>query len=175
MEHADGSIKSWVRQHTRTSLSPSPTLSPSPFSFPSTCLGILTFFFRAPCFCGLAFSSKAVLIALMTMADGAWFHVSTISRPSHGPLAHNITHVDSNQLPPTTLSIIPTTHAHTHSLAHVPAHTVQALYDYGPRGVRCPLVFLPPATGTADVFYKQIIALGSAGFRVLSVDYPIYW
>eukprot|EP00035_Acanthoeca_spectabilis_P003075 m.91154 g.91154 ORF g.91154 m.91154 type:complete len:307 (+) comp11914_c0_seq2:210-1130(+) len=50
-----------------------------------------------------------------------------------------------------------------------------SLYDYGPRGVRCPLVFLPPATGTADIFYKQLMSLGAAGFRVLSVEYPVYW
>ena len=56
-----------------------------------------------------------------------------------------------------------------------PACPLQSIYDYGPRTVRCPLVFLPPATGTADVFYKQIVSLGSAGFRVLAVEYPIYW
>eukprot|EP00036_Acanthoecidae_sp_10tr_P019998 CAMPEP_0206314790 /NCGR_PEP_ID=MMETSP0106_2-20121207/15202_1 /ASSEMBLY_ACC=CAM_ASM_000206 /TAXON_ID=81532 /ORGANISM="Acanthoeca-like sp., Strain 10tr" /LENGTH=299 /DNA_ID=CAMNT_0053746163 /DNA_START=222 /DNA_END=1117 /DNA_ORIENTATION=+ len=50
-----------------------------------------------------------------------------------------------------------------------------SLYDYGTRSVKCPLVFLPPATGTADVFYKQLMSLGSAGFRVLAVDYPVYW
>ncbi|KAK3601460.1 hypothetical protein CHS0354_033594 [Potamilus streckersoni] len=49
------------------------------------------------------------------------------------------------------------------------------LYDAGPRNVRCPIVCLPPASGTADVFFKQILALSSKGYRVISVEYPVYW
>ncbi|EDO37239.1 predicted protein [Nematostella vectensis] len=50
-----------------------------------------------------------------------------------------------------------------------------ALYDAGPRSVRCPLICLPPASGTADVFFKQILTLSSLGYRVISVEYPVYW
>eukprot|EP00041_Stephanoeca_diplocostata_P009024 m.136658 g.136658 ORF g.136658 m.136658 type:complete len:295 (-) comp17578_c0_seq2:270-1154(-) len=37
------------------------------------------------------------------------------------------------------------------------------------------LWYYRPATGTADIYFKQLMSLGSAGFRVISVDYPIYW
>ena len=47
---------------------------------------------------------------------------------------------------------------------------VWTVYDAGPKTVRCPLVFLPPASGTADVFFKQILALSSLGYRVMSVS-----
>ena len=45
------------------------------------------------------------------------------------------------------------------------------VYDAGPRSVKCPLVCFPPASGTADVFLRQILALTGAGYRVLSVRY----
>ena len=45
------------------------------------------------------------------------------------------------------------------------------LYDAGPRSVRCPLVCLPPASGTADVFFKQVLTLSSLGYRVISVSF----
>ena len=45
------------------------------------------------------------------------------------------------------------------------------IYDAGPRNVRCPLVCLPPASGTADVFFKQILTLSSLGYRVISVSF----
>ena len=44
------------------------------------------------------------------------------------------------------------------------------IYDSGPRGVRCPLICLPPASGTADVFFKQVLTLSSLGYRVISVS-----
>ena len=44
------------------------------------------------------------------------------------------------------------------------------MYDAGPKTVRCPIVFLPPASGTADIFFKQLLALSSAGYRVMSVS-----
>ena len=44
------------------------------------------------------------------------------------------------------------------------------LYDAGPRTVRCPVMFLPPASGKADVFYRQILALAAAGYRVIAVS-----
>lgn len=49
------------------------------------------------------------------------------------------------------------------------------IYDAGPRNVRCPLICLPPVSGTADVFFKQILSLTSLGYRVISVEYPVYW
>lgn len=49
------------------------------------------------------------------------------------------------------------------------------MYDYGPRDVRCPLVFFPPVSGTADIFFKQIMSLGAQGYRCISVDYPVVW
>ena len=33
--------------------------------------------------------------------------------------------------------------------------------DYGPRDIRTPIIFLPPASGTADVFFSQILALAA--------------
>lgn len=47
---------------------------------------------------------------------------------------------------------------------------VWVVYDAGPKTVRCPLIFLPPASGTADVFFKQLLALSSLGYRVMSVS-----
>eukprot|EP00794_Sanderia_malayensis_P009862 gene9861-10872_t len=52
---------------------------------------------------------------------------------------------------------------------------VWVVYDAGPKSVRCPLVFLPPASGTADIFFKQILALSSLGYRAMSLEYPVYW
>ncbi|XP_066916656.1 maspardin-like [Clytia hemisphaerica] len=52
---------------------------------------------------------------------------------------------------------------------------VWVVYDAGPKTVRCPVIFLPPASGTADVFFKQLLALSSSGYRVMSIEYPVYW
>lgn len=49
------------------------------------------------------------------------------------------------------------------------------IYDAGPRSVRCPLIFLPPVSGQADIFFKQLLALSSMGYRVISVEYPVVW
>lgn len=49
------------------------------------------------------------------------------------------------------------------------------MYDAGPKTVRCPLVCFPPASGTADVFFRQILTLSSAGYRVIALEYPVYW
>jgi hypothetical protein len=35
--------------------------------------------------------------------------------------------------------------------------------------VKVPLVCLPPVSGTADVFFKQILALSAKGIRVIAV------
>ncbi|KAG8145183.1 hypothetical protein E2320_013547 [Naja naja] len=50
---------------------------------------------------------------------------------------------------------------------------IWSLYDAGPRNIRCPLIFLPPVSGTADVFFQQILALSGWGYRVIA--YPVYW
>lgn len=52
---------------------------------------------------------------------------------------------------------------------------IWTVYDAGPKSVRCPLIFLPPASGTADIYFKQIVALSSLGYRVMSIEYPVYW
>lgn len=52
---------------------------------------------------------------------------------------------------------------------------VWTYYDHGPRSISCPLVCLPPISGTADVFFKQIMALTARGYRVISLEYPVYW
>lgn len=52
---------------------------------------------------------------------------------------------------------------------------VWSLYDAGPRSVRCPIIFLPPVSGTADIFFHQILALTSWGYRVIALQYPVYW
>ncbi|XP_071954518.1 maspardin-like [Antedon mediterranea] len=49
------------------------------------------------------------------------------------------------------------------------------LYDAGPRSVRCPLVCFPPASGTADIFFKQILGLTAKGYRVIAMEYPVLW
>lgn len=52
---------------------------------------------------------------------------------------------------------------------------VWTLYDAGPRNITCPLVCLPPVSGTADVFFNQVMALSARGYRVIAVQYPVYW
>ncbi len=42
-------------------------------------------------------------------------------------------------------------------------------YDYGPKDVP-PLVFIPGASGTAEVFYKQFLSLCPKGYRLISVQ-----
>lgn len=48
-------------------------------------------------------------------------------------------------------------------------------HECGPREVRCPMVFLPPVTGTADVFFQQVEYLAERGYRVISAEYPSYF
>uniref|UniRef100_A0A8C4XEN2 Maspardin n=1 Tax=Erpetoichthys calabaricus TaxID=27687 RepID=A0A8C4XEN2_ERPCA len=52
---------------------------------------------------------------------------------------------------------------------------VWSIYDAGPKNIRCPIIFLPPVSGTADVFFQQILALTGWGYRVISLQYPVYW
>ncbi|XP_059657435.1 uncharacterized protein LOC132303986 [Cornus florida] len=47
-------------------------------------------------------------------------------------------------------------------------------YDFGPKVVP-PLICLPATAGTADIYYKQIMALSMKGYRVISVDIPRVW
>ncbi|KAL6607220.1 hypothetical protein ACP70R_041406 [Stipagrostis hirtigluma subsp. patula] len=47
-------------------------------------------------------------------------------------------------------------------------------YDFGPKTVP-PLVCIPGIAGTADVYYKQIMALSMKGYRVISIDVPQVW
>lgn len=46
-----------------------------------------------------------------------------------------------------------------------------AIYDVGSKNVKCPLVCLPPVSGRAEVFFKQLLALSAAGYRVIAVSF----
>lgn len=60
-------------------------------------------------------------------------------------------------------------------LHKIPVGTKQwRYYDFGPKAVP-PLICLPGTAGTADVHYKQIMALSMKGYRVISVDIPRVW
>ena len=47
-----------------------------------------------------------------------------------------------------------------------------AMYDYGPKSVLCPILFLAPVSGSADIFFKQLMSLGSQGIRCIAVRAP---
>jgi len=49
------------------------------------------------------------------------------------------------------------------------------VYDTGPRESGSPLVCLPPIAGTADIFFKQCLALSGRGYRVLAAEWPPYY
>ncbi|XP_013162789.1 PREDICTED: maspardin-like [Papilio xuthus] len=49
------------------------------------------------------------------------------------------------------------------------------IFDSGPKSVRCPLICLPPVSGTADVFFLQVMGLASRGVRVIAAEPPPYW
>ena len=50
------------------------------------------------------------------------------------------------------------------------------VFDTGPRGQgSSPLVCIPPISGTADMFFRQCLALSVRGYRVISVQWPAYW
>ncbi|KAL5541060.1 hypothetical protein UlMin_042633 [Ulmus minor] len=60
-------------------------------------------------------------------------------------------------------------------LHKIPIGTKQwRYYDFGPKEVP-PLICLPGTAGTADVYYKQIMALSFKGYRIISVDIPRVW
>lgn len=47
---------------------------------------------------------------------------------------------------------------------------VWSLYDAGPKSIRCPIILFPPVSGTAEVFFQQVLALTGWGYRVISVS-----
>ncbi|XP_011300651.1 maspardin [Fopius arisanus] len=49
------------------------------------------------------------------------------------------------------------------------------VYDSGPKTIKCPLMCLPPVSGTSDIFFKQILSLTAKGYRVISAEPPVYW
>jgi len=63
----------------------------------------------------------------------------------------------------------------TFPIEHGKEMKIWSYYDYGPREVRCPIIFLPPCSGTADIFFKQQLALGTSGMRCIAVDAPPFW
>ncbi|CAI0413834.1 unnamed protein product [Linum tenue] len=69
---------------------------------------------------------------------------------------------------------------YVHFKSQVPLHKIPIgskqwrYYDFGPKTV-APLICLPGIAGTADVYYKQIMALSMKGYRVIAVDIPRVW
>ncbi|XP_045452475.1 maspardin-like [Melitaea cinxia] len=49
------------------------------------------------------------------------------------------------------------------------------IFDSGPKSVTCPLICLPPVSGTADIFFKQVMGLTTRGIRVIAAEPPPYW
>ncbi|VVD04976.1 unnamed protein product [Leptidea sinapis] len=52
---------------------------------------------------------------------------------------------------------------------------VWKIFDSGPKSVTCPLICLPPVSGTADIFFQQVMGLASRGVRVIAAEPPPYW
>ncbi|KAF7281032.1 hypothetical protein GWI33_005217 [Rhynchophorus ferrugineus] len=50
-----------------------------------------------------------------------------------------------------------------------------SIYDCGPKTVCSPIICLPPVSGTADVFFKQALALSARGIRIILAEAPAYW
>jgi len=50
-----------------------------------------------------------------------------------------------------------------------------SVYDSGPKCITCPLVCFPPASGSSEVFFKQLMELPKKNIRVIAVSYPVYW
>lgn len=48
-------------------------------------------------------------------------------------------------------------------------------YDVGPKSVTCPLICLPPVSGRADCFFLMMLRLLNKGYRVISLEYPVFW
>ncbi|GLV40383.1 hypothetical protein CBL_04183 [Carabus blaptoides fortunei] len=49
------------------------------------------------------------------------------------------------------------------------------VYDCGPKKVKCPLICLPPVSGTSDIFFRQALSLSAKGIRVIAAESPVYW
>jgi len=49
------------------------------------------------------------------------------------------------------------------------------VYDSGPKEAGSPLICLPPIAGTADIYFRQCLALSVRGYRVLSIEWPPYY
>ena len=52
---------------------------------------------------------------------------------------------------------------------------VWKIFDCGPKEATCPLVCLPPVSGTADCFFLQCLSLSARGYRVIAAEAPPYW
>ncbi|KAL1509876.1 hypothetical protein ABEB36_004546 [Hypothenemus hampei] len=48
-------------------------------------------------------------------------------------------------------------------------------FDCGPKSIKSPLICLPPVSGTADIFFRQALALSARGIRVILAEWPPYW
>ena len=48
-------------------------------------------------------------------------------------------------------------------------------YDWGPRSYPEPLICLHSMIGSAESFFPQLISLPPRGYRVLSIQIPVYW
>lgn len=49
------------------------------------------------------------------------------------------------------------------------------VYDSNPKTIKCPIICLPPVSGTADIFFRQILSLSAKGYRIISAESPVYW
>eukprot|EP00177_Eucheuma_denticulatum_P000492 GFKZ01000864.1.p1 GENE.GFKZ01000864.1~~GFKZ01000864.1.p1 ORF type:complete len:846 (-),score=126.26 GFKZ01000864.1:970-3507(-) len=48
-------------------------------------------------------------------------------------------------------------------------------YDWGPRTYLEPIICLHSLIGSAESFYQQLISLPPRGYRVISIQIPVYW
>lgn len=77
-------------------------------------------------------------------------------------------------------AVLPLPGDYVHFKSQVPLHKISIglkqwrYYDFGPKAVP-PLICIPGIAGTADVYYKQIMALSMKGYRVISIDIPLVW
>ncbi|XP_011494119.1 PREDICTED: maspardin-like isoform X1 [Ceratosolen solmsi marchali] len=49
------------------------------------------------------------------------------------------------------------------------------VYDSSPKTIKCPIICLAPVSGTADIYFKQILSLSAKGYRIISAEPPVYW
>ncbi|KAJ3684514.1 hypothetical protein LUZ61_013678 [Rhynchospora tenuis] len=77
-------------------------------------------------------------------------------------------------------AVLPLPGDYVYFKSQVPLHKISIglkqwrYYDFGPKAVP-PLICIPGIAGTADVYYKQIMALSTKGYRVISIDLPRVW